>query len=47
MDVKDIGKEISVFVGDEILGCVFNVLGEIIDFKEEISDFVCCDLIYC
>ena len=36
MDVKDTGKEISVPVGDETLGRVFNVLGETIDLKEEI-----------
>lgn len=40
MDVKDTGKEISVPVGDETLGRVFNVLGETIDLKEEISDSV-------
>ncbi len=36
MDVKDTGKEISVPVGDETLGRVFNVLGETISFKEKL-----------
>ncbi|WFO04905.1 hypothetical protein PEB67_10345 [Staphylococcus aureus] len=46
MDVKDTGKEISVPVGDETLGRVFNVLGETIDLKEEISDSVRRDPIH-
>ena len=35
MDVKDTGKDISVPVGDETLGRVFNVLGETIDLEEK------------
>ena len=46
MDVKDTGKEISVPVGDETLGRVFNVLGETIDLKEEISESVRRDPIH-
>lgn len=46
MEVKDIGRDISVFVGDVILGRVFNVLGEIIDLDEKIDDLVWCDFIY-
>lgn len=34
MDVEDTGKAISVPVGSETLGRVFNVLGETIDLKE-------------
>lgn len=34
MDVEDTGKAISVLVGSETLGRVFNVLGETIDLKE-------------
>lgn len=33
MEVIDIGKVIFVFVGKEILGCVFNVLGDMIDLE--------------
>ncbi|MDR7078600.1 F-type H+-transporting ATPase subunit beta [Neobacillus niacini] len=36
MDVVDTGAAISVPVGNETLGRVFNVLGEVIDLKEEI-----------
>ncbi|HDC8619766.1 TPA: F0F1 ATP synthase subunit beta [Staphylococcus aureus] len=46
VDVKDTGKEISVPVGDETLGRVFNVLGETIDLKEEISESVRRDPIH-
>ncbi|KGR75981.1 F0F1 ATP synthase subunit beta [Ureibacillus sinduriensis] len=36
-EVTDLGKAISVPVGDVTLGRVFNVLGEVIDLGEEIS----------
>jgi F-type H+-transporting ATPase subunit beta len=35
--VTDLGRAISVPVGDVTLGRVFNVLGEVIDLGEEIS----------
>ena len=37
MDVLDTGKTISVPVGEKTLGRIFNVLGEQIDGKEEVS----------
>ncbi|MGL4521094.1 MAG: F0F1 ATP synthase subunit beta [Bacilli bacterium] len=37
MEVADLGRPISVPVGDVTLGRVFNVLGETIDLKDEIS----------
>ncbi|MEJ7501074.1 F0F1 ATP synthase subunit beta, partial [Staphylococcus pasteuri] len=46
MDVKDTGKDISVPVGDETLGRVFNVLGETIDLEEKIDDSVRRDPIH-
>lgn len=33
MEVVDIGGLISVFVGDEILGRIFNVFGKLVDGK--------------
>ena len=46
MEVKDTGKDISVPVGDAILGRVFNVLGETIDLDEKIDDSVRRDPIH-
>ena len=40
MEVVDTGSPISVPVGEETLGRVFNVLGEVVDGKEEISKTV-------
>ncbi|MGJ5713430.1 F0F1 ATP synthase subunit beta [Staphylococcus auricularis] len=37
-EVKDTGNSISVPVGDETLGRVFNVLGETIDLEDELDD---------
>lgn len=47
LEVEDIGVVILVLVGDVMLGCVFNVLGEKIDLDVLIDVGVCCDLIYC
>lgn len=46
MEVKDTGRDISVPVGDETLGRVFNVLGETIDLDEKIDDSVRRDPIH-
>ena len=40
MEVVDTGSSISVPVGEETLGRVFNVLGEVVDGKEEIPKTV-------
>ena len=40
MEVQNTGKDISVPVGDETLGRVFNVLGESIDLEEKLDDSV-------
>ena len=40
MEVVDTGSPISVPVGEETLGRVFNVLGEVVDGKEEIPKTV-------
>lgn len=47
IEVEDIGKVIFVLVGDVIFGCVFNVLGDVIDLDGEFFVDVYCDLIYC
>ncbi|ANU27482.1 F0F1 ATP synthase subunit beta [Planococcus versutus] len=44
--VTDLGRAISVPVGDVTLGRVFNVLGEVIDLGEEIPDSVRRDPIH-
>ncbi|MCD4694145.1 F0F1 ATP synthase subunit beta, partial [bacterium] len=36
-EVVNTGKPISVSVGDETLGRIFNVLGEVVDGKEEVN----------
>lgn len=46
MEVIDIGKLILVFVGKDILGCVFNVLGDIIDLEVLFFVDVECSGIY-
>ena len=40
MQVVNTGKDISVPVGEETLGRVFNVLGETIDLNEKIDSSV-------
>lgn len=46
MEVQNTGKDISVPVGDETLGRVFNVLGESIDLEEKLDDSVRRDPIH-
>lgn len=46
MEVLDIGCLIFVLVGKEILGRVFNVLGDIIDLEVFFIEDVECQLIY-
>ncbi|WP_413517712.1 F0F1 ATP synthase subunit beta [Carnobacterium maltaromaticum] len=46
MDVEDTGKAISVPVGSETLGRVFNVLGETIDLKEPFPAYARRDVIH-
>ena len=38
IEVKDTGKPISVPVGDKVLGRMFDLLGNVIDGKEDIKD---------
>ena len=38
IEVKDTGKPISVPVGDQVLGRMFDLLGNVIDGKEDIKD---------
>ncbi|MDC2984659.1 F0F1 ATP synthase subunit beta [Candidatus Marinimicrobia bacterium] len=38
VEVKDTGKPISVPVGDQVLGRMFDLLGNVIDGKEDIKD---------
>ena len=38
VEVKDTGKPISVPVGDKVLGRMFDLLGNVIDGKEDIKD---------
>ena len=38
VEVKDTGKPISVPVGDQVLGRMFDLLGNVIDGKEAIKD---------
>ncbi len=38
IEVKDTGKPISVPVGDQVLGRMFDLLGNVIDGKEDIAD---------
>lgn len=45
-EVRDNGRSISVPVGDETLGRVFNVLGDTIDLEENIEDSVRRDPIH-
>lgn len=47
MEVIDIGSLIIVFVGIVIFGCVFNVLGNIIDLDELFLSDIKCNKIYC
>lgn len=42
LEVLDIGCVISVLVGKDILGCVFNVFGDVIDFEEFFVEDVEC-----
>lgn len=46
LDVKDFEYLIEVLVGKVILGCIMNVLGELVDMKGEIGEEECW-VIYC